>query len=360
MPTSYPTYDVTQSYEWNYDNGPIKAFDIPAMPAARAPRDFLGFRVNSPLGIPAGPLLNATFIELYARLGWDIPVYKTVRSSAKACHPNPNIVFVHPDRQLAARDVGGTLIGDTTEPVSPTDISITNSFGVPSQSPDVWMRDVELANRAMQDGQVMIVSVMGTANEKEAVEVDYARAAAMAVEAGAKIIEANYSCPNLCSGEGQIFGDAALSSRISKEIRAAIGTTPFLIKMGTLASKADLKAVVEANAPFVDGFAGVNTLQMAVVDSAGEQALPGNGRLKSGICGTCIRDIGQMWTRDVIDIRTELGRDFVIVGVGGVMTEADIDDRMNAGADIVMSATAAMWDPFLAKRWREMTSSSTN
>lgn len=40
--------------------------------------------------------------------------------------------------------------------------------------------------------------------------------------------------------------------------------------------------------------------------------------------------------------------DYAIIGVGGVMTPDDYKEYKEKGADIVMSATGAMWNPFLA------------
>ena len=39
-----------------------------------------GYPLNSPLGIAAGPLLNSKWVEGYARLGFDVLTYATVRS----------------------------------------------------------------------------------------------------------------------------------------------------------------------------------------------------------------------------------------------------------------------------------------
>ena len=47
-------------------------------------RQFCGIPVQSPLGIPAGPLLNSRWLLYYASLGFDVLTYKTVRSSARA------------------------------------------------------------------------------------------------------------------------------------------------------------------------------------------------------------------------------------------------------------------------------------
>ena len=123
--------------------------------------------------------------------------------------------------------------------------------------------------------------------------------------------------------------------------------------MGMLAPQ-ELRAVVEANLPYVDGFAGINTIAMDVRTPEGEQALPGANRLRAGLCGEAIREAGQQFTIELAKIRTELNEDFVICGVGGMMTAEHLQSRLNAGADIVMSATAPMWDPFLAERFRNL------
>ena len=36
----------------------------------------------------------------------------------------------------------------------------------------------------------------------------------------------------------------------------------------------------------------------------------------------------------------------------GLVQRDDVDGRLAMGADLVMSATAAMWDPLLAARWK--------
>ena len=56
-----PRYDITRSYDWNYANAPAEPpeVEVPPYPGSW---DFLGIPVNSPLGIPAGPLLNRNFI----------------------------------------------------------------------------------------------------------------------------------------------------------------------------------------------------------------------------------------------------------------------------------------------------------
>ncbi len=105
-----PFYDVSRSYEDNYEQGPFGAFaetlkDGNGADAAGTTSEgasegalatFLGQPVNLPFGIPAGPLLNSRFTTAAFRMGFDLATYKTVRSRAWGCNPFPNVLAVHP------------------------------------------------------------------------------------------------------------------------------------------------------------------------------------------------------------------------------------------------------------------------
>jgi len=348
-----PTYQVSQSYDWNFEHGPIFEKEIPKREIPAKKVELLGFKLNSRIGVPAGPLLNSNWIKLYAELGFDIPVYKTVRSVTRESHPQPNCVFVNTEKQFTTKNTGETIIGSLDELTSSEKITITNSFGMPSRDPKEWMTDIERANSFLAENQVMIVSVVGTPDVSENLEEDYARTAALAKEAGAKIIEANYSCPNVQSGEGSIFLDADFSAKISKTIRREIGDTPLLIKVGNFPDLNLMREVVEKNAEFVNGISGINTLTMKIVDSEKKQILTGEGRLTSGLCGFGIREIAQNFADELASLRGKLGKEFVICGVGGITKAADFTTRLQS-ADIAMSATGAMWNPLLASEYHRI------
>lgn len=114
-----------------------------------------------------------------------------------------------------------------------------------------------------------------------------------------------------------------------------------------------LKKFVHELSPIVQGFSVINTIAAAIVDKNGEQALPGQGRLRSGVCGAPIKWAGMEMVKRFNALRATLGLDFAIVGVGGVTTPTDYHEYKRAGADVVMSATGAMWNPYLAKEIQE-------
>ncbi|MFQ5508174.1 MAG: dihydroorotate dehydrogenase [Leptospirillia bacterium] len=349
--TLSPTYDIGLSYEANYDEGPFFEGEIPPAPTGKAGYRFLDFEVYSPLGVPAGPLLNSRWIDLYARLGFDLPVYKTVRSVARACHPAPNCIFLKDAGDLTVERFGETLVTTDAAPDTPADVSITNSFGMPSKSPGNWQHDMEKARAAVGPGQVFIASAVGTPGEGD-IASDYARTAAMCKEAGGQVVEINLSCPNVTSGEGSIFTDPEMAQKITRETARSLGGTPLMVKVGYYTDPNVMAQVVRAVAPHVQAIAGINTLSFEVVDETGAQALPGEGRLRSGICGAAIRQCGLDQVRSLVALKGLQKYDFAIVGVGGIMTPEDADAYLELGADVVMSATGAMWDPMLAAKWR--------
>jgi dihydroorotate dehydrogenase (NAD+) catalytic subunit len=127
-----PFYDPARSYQDNFEHGPFGLFantsqhSLSHHPKAAPKHTFLGHPVAMPFGIPAGPLLNGRYVKAALDMGFDIPVYKTVRTHQYPCHPWPNVLAVKVEGDL---HVGRTLVAGEhyAEP-----LSITNSFGVPT------------------------------------------------------------------------------------------------------------------------------------------------------------------------------------------------------------------------------------
>ncbi|MDR0769741.1 MAG: tRNA-dihydrouridine synthase [Burkholderiales bacterium] len=348
MPTR-PFYDPSLSYEENYAHGPFGLFaTVPeTSPIDVAPRErFLGIPMHSTFGIPAGPLLNSRFVAAAFAHGFDLCVYKTVRSAAYPSHPFPNTLAVECDGAMAP---GQTLIAHPADALGKMPPhSITNSFGVPSQPPDVWQSDMKDAVRSAQQGQVMIGSFQGS-GEGIAQIADYARAARLVAETGAPVLEANLSCPNE-GKKGLLCFDLEKVNAVVDAIRKEVSDRPLLLKLAYFDDASVLEALVCALADKVDGFCAINTLPARVVDATGQPALPGEGRDISGICGAAIRWAGLSMTQKLADIRARHSLHFAIVANGGVLTPADDADYRQAGADAVMSATGAMWNPCLAQQ----------
>lgn len=348
-----PFYDPTKTYYENLEHGPYGAFQDGVVVTRNEPKFlFLGCRISYPFGIPAGPLLDSKFIKAAFEKGFDVPVYKTVRAEQFPCHPFPNVLAVHVDGDLSLERMKEPLIADAqyAEP-----LSITNSFGVPSRPTTEWQKDAADAVQMAGEGQVMMMSCMGTVKEgqtKEEFIADYVAAAKLSVGTGAKILEMNLSCPNI-GNEGLVCYNVEMTRAVTQAVREAIGSIPLVLKIGYFTEDAVLQEIVAIADAYADGIASINTLQATIVNEKGEQALPGPNRIKSGVCGASITWAGLSMIERLSKIRAARGSKCVLVGSGGVMNPNDFRAYRDRGADVVMSATGAMWNPYLAKEIRD-------
>jgi dihydroorotate dehydrogenase len=345
-----PFYNPEKSYEENFQKGPFGVFaDGEIFPNKGEPKyEFLGERVYSPFGIPAGPLINSNFCKATFEKGFDICVYKTVRSGIFPCHPFPNILAVKVEGDLTIEKAQEKLLADDkySEP-----ISITNSFGVPSRDVQTWQEDVKKAISYAGKGQILVLGFMGTVKENQTEAefiADYVLAARLAKETGVKILEVNLSCPNI-GNEGLVCYNLDMTEKVCEAIRTEIGDTPLILKVGYYKDYESVLRLAKIAGRYAQAISAINTISAEVVDKDGNQALPGPNRLRSGVCGASIKWAGLEMVEKLKKVRIEIGADFKIIGVGGVMIAGDFKEYIDKGADFVMSATGAMWDPYLAK-----------
>lgn len=344
-------YDIHKTYADNFKLGPVglKKFNKPLFGKIKQKYTFLNFPVNFPFGIPAGPLLNSKFIKGAFDYGFPVSIYKTVRSDAFPCHPYPNVVYVNAPKEIHPQK-NPKLVTKNLDSKDTSRISITNSFGVPSKKAKVWQKDVKKAKKYEKKGQLLVLSFMGTVRKNQTQEEfikDFAKAAKLANQTGVKILEANLSCPNI-GNEGLVCYNLTATEKICQAIRKVIGKTPLILKVGYYKNAKDIEKIAAITQKYAQAISSINTLQVEVVDKNGKQALPGPNRLRSGVCGAPIKWAGLEMVKKLNKVRKAKKYKFEIVGVGGVMTPKDFFEYRKAGADLVQSATGAMWNPYLA------------
>ncbi|MCA9341403.1 diguanylate cyclase [Candidatus Saccharibacteria bacterium] len=348
-------FDPLKSYEDNYLTGPYDVGNINYVePHGRPSYSFLGFPIYSPFGIAAGSLPTSRHTTAAFCLGFDVVVYKTQRSTEFPCNPFPNILPLQIEGDLTLDKLEKPIFVRDDYPTDLRQLSITNSFGVPSNGPSVWMNDFQQAQTGVHAGQLLIMSVVGTIQPGFTAEdyyADFARSAQDAKEAGAKVIEINLSCPNVAS-EGVICYSPDAVFEICKQTKAAIGDVPLVIKIGYFShdQQALLERIVDSTSNFVSAISAINTLQGEILNKSGKQALPGKGRNRSGVCGASVKWAGIDMVRRLDTLRKAKNYDYEIIGVGGVMEPGDFIEYREAGADVVQSVTGAMWDPELAMK----------
>lgn len=345
-----PFYDPSKGYYENFEQGPFNIFaDNEVLESSGEPQyELFGHKVHSLFGIPAGPLLNSKFMKAALDKGFDIPIYKTVRTRKKDCHPWPNILSVEIEGDLTLEKAKNKLVADDNykEP-----LSITNSFGVPSYDVDFWQADVGKAVSCVKKGQILGLSFEGTKwegfSEDDYIN-DWVLGAKLSKETGAHFLEANLSCPNEGTTSLLCF-DVDKVQKISNAIKNEIGDLPLILKISYFAEDGLLRDFIEKIGGIVDGIAAINTISAEIIDKDGNQALPGEGRSRSGVCGNSIKWAGLDMVKRLKTIRDEMKLKYKIIGVGGIMSPQDFKMYMNNGADASMSATGAMWNPYLAK-----------
>ena len=239
--------------------------------------------MNLPFGIPAGPLLNERFTMAAFRMGFDLAVYKTVRSRAWGCNAFPNVLAVHPrnaDGSLVpgSAELDEGVLADTRYELP---ISISNSFGVPSRDPDEWQPDMQKAIAAAGDGQLLVPSFQGSRVEgmdREAYIADHVTTAHLVAETGAGLMEMNTSCPN--EGHNRLLcHDPHLVGEITEAVKNEIGDRPLIVKLAYIPNDADLEIMVKETAGHgaVQGFSTINTISAKLVDANGNQHCQARG-----------------------------------------------------------------------------------
>ncbi len=185
-------YNPDKTFDDNFDNGPYPPHTLPLVDSLdKSNCLFLGYKINSRFGIPAGPLPTSRHIDLALKLGFDVVCYKTQRTVPFPANEFPNIVFLDIDGDLTVEKTKQSIIGSRKINKSPERITITNSFGNPSRGPDFWVRDLKSAVSLQGTGQLVIASVVGTIQQNFTQNDyfnDFAKAAEMAATTGVSVI----------------------------------------------------------------------------------------------------------------------------------------------------------------------------
>ena len=334
--SAFAKYDITKDYAWNFDNAPEpEQLDVVPVPGEWA---YCGVSVESPLGIAAGPLLNGQWLLHYAALGFDILTYKTVRSRERASYGLPNLQPVTWEGGAVPEELGVTARMSG---------SWAGSFGMPSKPPSFWQDDVTATRSRLNKGKFLSVSVVATPEEDwsiDEVAADFAQCARWAAECGADGVEANFSCPNVSTVDGQLFLNPTDAGIAAAKLREAIPNTPLLLKVGHIDNRETAHEFLEKVAPSADALVMVNGVSARVRRPSGELLFEGRCR---GIAGDAIRETALEQLALFDGLIRQFGLDVSLVGVGGLGQAADVRACLDRGCEAVQFATAAMLNPGL-------------
>lgn len=357
-------YDVTKTFEYNKEHGPFeKVYDKndeikKILGNYWIETDFFWYKTNLPIWVAAWPLYNEKYMKAASKDGFEVITWKTFRTSHRLAHASNNkylwhnIVFI-PTKQIDEKAIWTKIIWSLDYKWKIEDISITNSFGMPSDTIPEWINSItSLEKYAKEKNKQVITSVVWTPKQNWTIEdlaLDYAFLARTAEFTWSKIIELNFSCPNVKWGEWSIYKDIDNSLIIAKNTRKMLhnSDTKLLIKMW-YASKDYYKDFIVELAQYIDWIVAINTVPMQIVDKDDNQALP--WWITSWTCGKSILDMAVKAVSNLRESRDELwdkAQHVKIIGCGWVMDAEWFIRHIDAGAEFVMCATAALFNPEL-------------
>ena len=216
--------------------------------------------------------------------------------------------------------------------VAAAGIGMLNGIGIQNPGVESWVRTV------MPVLDTVDVPVWGSVVGKSvAAFVTVARAMETA---GVRVLEVNLSCPNL---EGHLFAlDPAASTEVISAIREAV-TVPIGAKLSPNA--ADIVAVAGAcRDAGADWVVLTNTVWGAAIDI--ERRRPVLSGVVGGYSGIPLKPIA---LRCVLEVHRAMP-DLPILGLGGVVSGADVIEYTLAGASAVGIGTVHFAEPRAAGR----------
>ncbi len=155
-------------------------------------------------------------------------------------------------------------------------------------------------------------------------------------ESVADMLELNFSCPHASAGFGASIGcDQGIAAEYVRQVKEAVPNcqTPIFVKLtpnveniGKIA-----KAVIDAGA---DGLVAINTVgpKVHIEPHAQKPILQNKLGGKGGMSGSWVFERA---LECVSEIRSAVGNEVPIIGMGGVSTGKQLAELVNAGADVV-------------------------
>lgn len=300
---------------------------------ARNDTVLFGKKIRNPIGIASGPAPNSRWLTFFSRLGYGILTYKTMRDREWRGYGIPNLLNVRGDFQMGFVAVDG-VTG-----------SMTNSLGMPAPKPRIWKQDAHRMALTKGD-RFFVISVTATVQggSEEDMLAQFAELAGDSKRSGADAVELNLSCPNILPGEGgETYADAKLSGRVVDTVRKTVGSGyPIFIKVGHLN---DYHSLVDETYDERVAYVAINSVPGVVRSSSGATLFLDRGG-SAGICGAAIREMARDAVSKLSGLRRG-GKEFEIIGLGGILGGPDALALMKEGADAVECATGALLDPCL-------------
>ncbi|GAA4353910.1 quinone-dependent dihydroorotate dehydrogenase [Microbacterium rhizosphaerae] len=281
-------------------------------PAPELRTEALGLSFPSPFGVAAGFDKNVVGVKGLAALGFGHVEIGTVTAIPQPGNPKPRLFRLIPDR------------------------AVVNRMGFNNEGAQAAARRLQKLRR--RDRDVVIGVNIGKSRVVEVADAaaDYVRSATLLAPL-ADYLVVNVSSPNTPGLRGL---QAVETLRpLLTAVKNAAGRTPLLVKIAPDLPDDEITAIALLAVDL--GLAGIiatNTTisreglatDPAIVAAAGEGGLSGAPLKKRSLAVLKL-------------VRSTVPEGFAVVSVGGVETAADVQERLDAGADLVQGYTAFLY-----------------
>lgn len=278
--------------------------------------NYLGVKCENPFFLSSSPVgSNYEMVAKSFESGWGGVFYKTVGIFvADECSPR----FDNNSKE------GLPWVGfKNMEQISdkPTELNFENMFKLKRDYPD----------------KVMVSSIMGSSDE------EWRQLAKMSEQAGADLIEGNFSCPQMTShAMGSDVGSSPDLVRAYSKAVAETTKIPFIAKMTPNITTMEVPAIaaIEGGAA---GISAINTIKSITnIDFENMTAMPVvNGKSSiSGYSGAAVRPIALRFVAQML--QNEKLKDIPISGIGGIETWRDAAEFLLLGCRNVQVTTGIM------------------
>ena len=279
--------------------------------------NFLGVRFENPFVLAsAPPTANAEMIARAFEAGWAGAVIKTlIREPVKNLH-----------NRFAVNKIGKNII------------AFENIELLSERTPEVWAQDIRELKKNYPT-KVIIGSIMGDAKDKE----HWLELALVCQEAGADMIELNFSCPHGYpkKEKGSAIGqNAGYSSKITEWLKSEKKiTVPIIPKL--TAAVTDLSYIGEEVAKAgADGLCAINTFPSIMgfdLETLSPKPNINGYTTAGGYSGPGIKPIALKCVNDLVS-----SPNLPIMASGGISSGSDAIEFMLLGAALVQICTAVM------------------
>jgi len=345
-----PLYDLNKSFIENITEGPFYDGSFFVRPTfARGEHTLFDIPIMSRIGVSACPLTaTPKGIKIMSRLGYDIITYKTVASAFRPPHPYPNVGLIDASSVVQENllDIPHVRIGgNSTKP------SLVNSIGNPSFDLETVCAGIAQARTQLLPGQLLIVAIFGVESAMRILVEDFAYLAQCVKEAGAQVVEADLSCPNVSCGV--LSNNPEFVYEATHAMVSVLGDTPLTLKVAAFNNNEIMDEVLSAAARAgARGITGINTIRVRAITQQ-EEPFFGPSRIVSGLSGASIFPIALNFVREAQEINQRKKLGLTIIATGGIMAANDFETMLDCGADAALSATGAMWYPDLAMNYHQ-------